>query len=136
MKKKHRIGTIDEALEKISHIFREIESFVDLVIVEGPRDLESLKNLGFRGKISLFSQVGISDVDFIDTISRYYTSVLVLTDFDDEGKRINLLLSDGFERKGIRVEKSLRRDIGRVMATVGVYAIESLDNAKKSKLGK
>jgi 5S rRNA maturation endonuclease (ribonuclease M5) len=130
LKKKQRISTLDEALEKISQIFREIESFVDVVIVEGQRDLVSLRNLSFGGKITRFSQVGISDVDFIDSISKHHNSVLILTDFDDEGKRINLLLSDGFERKGIRVEKALRRDIGRVMAAVGVYAIESLDNAQ------
>ena len=128
MKKRRRIKSTDQALERLTHLLEELETLVDVVIVEGSRDLEALRKLGFRGEVSLFSQAGVPDADFIDTISREHGSVVVLTDFDDEGRKIDLALSEGFERRGLRVEKGLRREMGRIMAAIGVYAIESLDN--------
>ena len=110
---------------------RPVETLVDVVIVEGPRDLEALRQLGFRGEISLFSQVGVLDADFIDAASREHGSVVILTDFDEEGRKIDLALSEGFERRAVRVEKGLRREMGRIMAAIGVYAIESLDNIQE-----
>ena len=131
MKKKRRIRSTDQALERLNNLLGELETLVDVVIVEGPRDLEALRQLGFRGEISLFSQVGVLDADFIDAASREHGSVVILTDFDEEGRKIDLALSEGFERRAVRVEKGLRREMGRIMAAIGVYAIESLDNIQE-----
>jgi len=131
LKKSRRIRSTDQALERLTRLLGELETLVDAVIVEGPRDLEALRKLGFRGVISLFSQVGVLDADFIDTTSREHGSVVILTDFDEEGRKIDLALSEGFERRGLRVEKGLRHEMGRIMAAIGVYAIESLDNVQE-----
>ena len=131
MKKRRRIGSTDQALERLTRLLGELETLVDIVIVEGPRDLEALRLLGFRGEVSLFSQVGVPDADFMDTASREYGSVAILTDFDEEGRKIDLALSEGFERRGLRVEKELRYEMGRIMAALRVYAIESLDNVQE-----
>jgi 5S rRNA maturation endonuclease (ribonuclease M5) len=128
LKKRWRIRSTDQAIERLNHLLEEFESLVDVVIVEGPRDLDALRHLGFRGVISLFSQVGVPDTDFLDTISGAHGSVVILTDFDEEGRKIDLALSEGFERRGVRVEKGFRREMGRIMAALGIYAIESLDN--------
>jgi 5S rRNA maturation endonuclease (ribonuclease M5) len=130
--KKRRIKSTDQAIERLNHLLGELETLVDVVIVEGPRDLEALRQLGFRGEISLFSQVGIPDADFIDIISMEHGSVVILTDFDEEGRKIDLALSEGFERRAVRVEKGLRREMGHIMAVIGIYAIESLDNIQQS----
>ena len=131
MKKRRRVRSTDQALERLTRLLGELETLVDVVIVEGPRDLEALRLLGFRGEVSLFSQVGVPDADFMDTASREYGSVAILTDFDEEGRKIDLALSEGFERRGLRVEKGLRREMGRIMAAIKVYAIESLDNVQE-----
>ena len=131
MKKRRKIRSTDQALERLTRLLGELETLVDVVIVEGPRDLEALRLLGFRGEVSLFSQVGIPDADFMDTASREYGSVAILTDFDEEGRKIDFALSEGFERRGLRVEKELRYEMGRIMAALRVYAIESLDNVQE-----
>ncbi len=131
MKKRRRIRSTEQAMERLTHLLGELEDLVDVVIVEGLRDLEALRQLGFNGVISRFSQVGIPDADFIDAISREHGSVVIMTDFDEEGRKIDLVLSEGFERRGLRVEKGLRREMGRIMAATGVYAIESLDNIQE-----
>jgi 5S rRNA maturation endonuclease (ribonuclease M5) len=131
LKKRRRIRSTDQALERLTRLLGELETLVDIVIVEGPRDREALRLLGFRGEVSLFSQVGVPDADFMDTASREYGSVAILTDFDEEGRKIDLALSEGFERRGLRVEKELRYEMGRIMAALRVYAIESLDNVQE-----
>lgn len=131
MKKRRRIRSTDQALERLTRLLGELETLVSVVIVEGPRDQEALRQFGFKGVISLFSQVGVPDADFIDTISGDHESVAILTDFDEEGRKIDLALSEGFERRGVRVEKGLRREMGRIMAALCVYAIESLDNVQE-----
>ena len=131
MKKRRRIRSTGQALERLTRLLGELETLVDVVIVEGPRDLEALRQLGFRGVISLFSQVGVHDADFIDVTSREHGSVAILTDFDEEGRKIDLALSEGFERRGLRVEKGMRQEMGRIMAAVKIYAIESLDNIQE-----
>lgn len=131
MKKRRRIRSTDQALERLTRLLGELETLVDVVIVEGPRDLEALRLLGFRGEVSLFSQVGVPDADFMDTASREYGSVAILTDFDEEGRKIELALTEGFERRGLRVEKELRYEMSRIMAALRVYAIESLDNVQE-----
>jgi len=131
LKKRRRIRSTDQALERLTRLLGELETLVDVVIVEGPRDLEALRLLGFRGEVSLFSQVGVPDADFMDTASREYGSVAILTDFDEEGRKIDLDLSEGFERRGLRVEKGFRQEMGRIMAAVRIYAIESLDNIQE-----
>jgi 5S rRNA maturation endonuclease (ribonuclease M5) len=136
LKKRRRIRSTDQALERLTRLLRELETLVDVVIVEGPRDLEALRRLGFMGVVSLFSQVGVPDAEFMDTASREYGSVAILTDFDEEGCKIDLALSEGFERRGVRVEKGQRREMGRIMAALKIYAIESLDNVtEQSKAG-
>ncbi len=131
MKKRRRIRSTSQAFERLTRLLGELETLVDVVIVEGPRDLEALRRLGFLGVISLFSQVGVPDTDFMDTASKEHGSVAILTDFDEEGRKIDLALSEGFERRGLRVEKGLRREMGRIMAALRVYAIESLDNVQE-----
>ena len=135
MKKRRRIRSTDQALERLNHLLGELETLVDVVVVEGPRDLKALRQLGFKGVVSLFSQVGVPDADFIDAISGEHGSVVILTDYDEEGRKIDLALSEGFERRGVRIEKGFRREMGRIMATLKVYAIESLDNVQEQLKG-
>jgi 5S rRNA maturation endonuclease (ribonuclease M5) len=55
--------------------------------------------------------------------------VVLLTDFDEEGRRLNRHLTRLLERKGVKVEVGLRRQFGRLMAALGIYVIEALDDA-------
>ena len=120
--------TTQIAYEKLKELLETIGELCDVVVVEGIRDLESLRNIGFTGTVSLFSNVGVSDADFVDDLTTEYESVVILTDFDQEGREINRRLSRLLERRGVKVEKGFRSETGRLMAAIGVYTIESLDN--------
>ncbi len=116
-----------QALLDLVSLFEELEGTVDAVVVEGARDVEALRRLGYRGRVEVCSRVGIADVDLVEGLAKF-AEVVVLTDFDKEGRRMNIRLTRLLERRGVKVEKLLRRMVGRLMAVLGVYAVEALDN--------
>lgn len=118
-----------EIKEAVDVFFRDLEYLVDVVVVEGSRDVEALKNLGFEGRVTICSKVGVSDADLAESLADRNSKVIILTDFDEEGRELNRRLSRLFERRGVKIERGLRREAGRLMAYVGVYAIEALDDA-------
>lgn len=117
-----------EALNELKQVLCELHNYVDVVLVEGLRDVESVKALGCSTDLEVLSHSGVNDFDLADTLAAKYGSVLVLTDFDEEGLNLNKRFTGILEHKGVLVETGLRRRIGRLMAQIGVYAIEALDN--------
>ena len=118
-----------DALYELKEVLKEISPLVDLVLVEGQRDVQALKRLGYSGAIEVSNQVGVSDYDLLEIIAKRYDRVLVLTDFDREGISLNLHYSRILEREGVKVERGFRRAIGRLTAAIGVFEIEDLENA-------
>lgn len=117
-----------EAKDAFVEFLNNIEYLVDIVVVEGPRDVNALMNLNFEGRVMICSKVGASDADLAEIVVEESSKVLILTDFDEEGRELNKRLSRLFERRGLKVERGLRREAGRLMANIGVYTIEALDN--------
>jgi len=118
------------ALEDLTALLEELEGVADAVVVEGMRDVEALRRLGFRGRVEVCSRVGVSDGDLVEDLAGSSETVVILTDFDDEGKRLNRRLTRLLQRRGVKTKSNLRRAVGRLMATLGVYAVEALDNVE------
>ena len=118
------------SIEELGNILKELHYYVDVIIVEGMRDESSLMSLGCTTKIEILNQRGINDFDLTDKISNKNRRILILTDFDEEGLRLNKQFSYLFERKGVKIEIGLRRKISHLMSKIGVYTIEALDNIK------
>lgn len=127
--RKRKIRDPLRAYEELGHLLEDLEYLVDAVVVEGPRDAEALRRLSFKGRLETCSRVCVSDVDFVESLSREAVSVVILTDFDEEGRRLNKRLTRLLERRGVKVETGLRREVSRLMAALGVYAVEALDDA-------
>jgi len=128
MTRKYKVRDLERAHKELNELLGKIEYLVPIVVVEGPRDAEALRQIGFKGRIELFSRVNLSESDFIDSLATVAASVVILTDFDSEGRRINRNLIRLFERRGVRVEVGLRREFGRLMAELGIHTIEALDD--------
>lgn len=120
-----------QALLDLVSLLGELEGAVDAVVVEGARDVEALRCLGFRGRIEMCSRVGVSDGDLVEELAQSSGAVVVLTDFDEAGRQLNRRLSKLLERRGVRVEVGLRRAVGRLMAVLWVHAVEALDNIEE-----
>lgn len=117
-----------KAIEEMKELLSEISGLVDVVLVEGLRDVESLRRLGYTGEIVTCAATNVNDYDLMTEVSGKYRLVLILTDFDQEGLILNRRFAEMLEHEGVKVEKGLRRMVGRITAALGIYAIESLDN--------
>ena len=118
--------------EELTALLGELAYLVSVVVVEGPRDVQALRNLGFRGRIEVCSRVSLSDADLVESLAGEGGPVLLLTDFDEEGSRMHRQLTRLLERRGVRLEPGLRRRFGRLMASYGTYAIEDIDNVART----
>lgn len=121
---KRRMKLIEEMKELLS----EISGLVEVVLVEGPRDVASLKRLGYTGNIVTCVAINVNDYDLMTEVSKKYRRILILTDFDQEGLMLNRRFTEMLEHEGVLVEEALRRMVGRLTVALGIYAIESLDN--------
>jgi len=116
------------ALIELSNLLEALDREVDVVLVEGSRDVDALRRLGFRGRIQVCSRVGVSNSDLVEDLARSASAVAIYTDFDAAGRRLNRRLTRLLELKGVMVEARLRRALRRLMATLGAYAVEALDD--------
>ncbi|MEM0155977.1 MAG: hypothetical protein QW597_05185 [Thermoplasmataceae archaeon] len=62
------------------------------IIVEGSRDMEALRKIGFRGEVIVFN-AGLSIVAFAEAIAKEHDRVVVLFDFDRKGTSLKKRLS-------------------------------------------
>ncbi|MEF8879030.1 MAG: toprim domain-containing protein [Candidatus Thermoplasmatota archaeon] len=74
------IESVKEILEKI----KEESSNKKPIIVEGDRDVEALRSLGFKSTIITANQ-GISLIEFCDRLANKYEKIIILTDWDKKG---------------------------------------------------
>jgi 5S rRNA maturation endonuclease (ribonuclease M5) len=90
-----------------------------LVIVEGKRDMAVLRNLGLEAPI-IKTQTRLSRSELIDKIVKAAGidgQVLVLTDFDREGKDTYRIIEKELEIAGVKNLKRERRLIRKYMDT-------------------
>jgi 5S rRNA maturation endonuclease (ribonuclease M5) len=88
--------------------FQLVEKYKDcLVIVEGKKDEESLKKIGFK-KIKTLKKSLYEVAEEIEE-----DKVIILTDFDRTGREIYKKLNPALRQQGIFVDNTLRRFISR-----------------------
>ncbi len=118
------------AIRELEQLMQELPGLVDVVVVEGQRDIQAIRSLGYAGAIEALNRTGVNDFDLADDLSSRYSRILLLLDFDEEGLRLNQHFTQILERKGAKVEYGLKKEVGRLMAAIGAYAVEDLDNIR------
>ena len=118
------------AIRELEGLMQELPGLVDVVVVEGFRDIQALRSLGYTGSIEGLNGSGFNDFDLADDLVSRYRRILLLLDFDEEGLRLNRHFTQILERKGAKIEYGLRKEFARLMASTGAYAIEDLDNIR------
>ena len=121
MKRNLRLQKLIEVIEELKY-----ENSLGIpIIVEGKRDVQSLRKLGIEGIIIPISKVPIFQVADV-LIEEGIREVILLTDFDRAGRQYAKEIIVEFESKRIKVNRSFRRDIMRY--TMGLKDIEGLYN--------
>lgn len=121
-----------EALEEVKTLLRDANDEIEMILVEGTRDEDALRFLGYSGIVEVCSHIDQTEQDIAIKLAENVSNVLVLTDFDDKGKMKANRLSDLLEAESVRVYRDLRRKIGKLMGVLGIKTIESLDNIAKN----
>jgi 5S rRNA maturation endonuclease (ribonuclease M5) len=88
--------------------FNKLEKIVaatkETIIVEGKRDKNVLKKLGFKNIVSIS---GKSLHNFVESLTE--DSIIILTDFDSEGERKAKKLSKLIRQRGIKINTVARK---------------------------
>jgi len=89
------------------------------VLVEGKRDLFTLKRFGIR---NIYTLSGKNYTDFVESLPDDVEKVVLLTDVDKQGEKIFRKLSEVLRRYNIAVDGSFREYLRRL----GIEEVEHL----------
>lgn len=77
-----RADKLREVLEHLYHVNERVP-----IVVEGKRDIEALRILGFSGEIlALHGRLGL--YEFAEGIHEHYSNIVLLLDWDDKGETL------------------------------------------------
>ena len=89
-----------------------------VVVVEGRRDEEVLRDLGVEAPIRRMHS-GRSIHEFVDELAQEQpAAVLVLVDFDSEGRSLAKRIESALQQKRVQVERRLRLQIRSLMGNL------------------
>ncbi len=114
-----------EVYAELCSVVEEMDDLVDAIVVEGVHDKEALEELGVTKDIAIYS-AGFSCTGFVEYLMKRYRRIVILTDYDREGKKLNKRLTLRLEREGVKVDTRCRERIGRILGIRGIRTIESI----------
>jgi 5S rRNA maturation endonuclease (ribonuclease M5) len=117
-----------ERLESIEEIILELQALADtgaIIVVEGRRDVASLRSLGINGEIRLASQQPL--LYFTEQLSKSGKKIIVLTDWDKRGGMMARKIIDDLLFYGIVPNTDIRSRIG-ILVRKSIKDIESLNS--------
>ena len=94
------------------------------VIVEGPNDVKALRKLGITGPIFCAKSRRLGLVDFLDSIATY-SEVIILTDFDKEGRALAWRLRRDLSQMRVKVNVEIWKQL-KALARSEMVGIENL----------
>ena len=96
-------------LDKVEKVLEELEekaALGDIIIVEGKRDVASLKKLGINGNIKTPNSRSL--LNFIEGVEREQRNVVILTDWDNAGEELAIKMAKYLEHSSIDVDTNIR----------------------------
>ena len=117
--------------QKLKNEIEEYKNYV--ILVEGQKDVLSLKSLGFE-KIYAIHKNGVSLKERIEQICSLIEKkekVCILTDFDRKGKQFYMQIKSMLQERGVRLDSSLRG----ILLKTNISHIEGLSTFIEKTLG-
>ncbi len=120
-----------ERLERIEEILLELKALADngaIIIVEGKKDMDSLRSLGIKGEIKLASQQPLLEfTEFLSKTEKTGKDIILLTDWDKKGGVMARKIIQHLLSYGIMPNTDIRSRI-RVLVKKRIKDIESLNH--------
>ena len=95
------------------------------VIVEGPNDVRALRALGILGPVFCVKSRRLGLVDFLDSIATH-SQVLILTDFDKEGRALAWRLRRDLSQMRVKVNTEIWKQL-KALVRSEIVGIEDLN---------
>ncbi len=117
-----------ERLERIEEIILELQALAEngaIIVVEGRRDMDSLRYLGINGEIRLASQQPL--LEFTELLSKSGKEIILLTDWDKKGSIVARKIIRHLLAYGIMPNMNIRSRM-RSLVKKRIKDIESLNN--------
>ena len=117
-----------ERLEKLEELILELRELSEsgaIIVVEGRKDMESLRFLGINGEIKLASQQPL--IEFTESLSKSGKKIVLLTDWDKKGRVVAGKIIKHLSAYGIMPNIDVRLRL-RGLSKKRIKDIESLNN--------
>jgi len=97
-------------MENIDEWITELKRSGKTIIVEGPNDKKALEHFGINNIVTL-SRHPLYKIT--EDVAASAKDVIILTDFDREGRQLYGRLSTGLQRMGVRIDNKFREFLFR-----------------------
>jgi 2,5-diamino-6-(ribosylamino)-4(3H)-pyrimidinone 5'-phosphate reductase len=109
-----RLRERQEKIQQILECLAEESAKGIPIIVEGKKDVETLRTLGVQGQIVTAKTGGKSRLDLISEIEKTGNrEVILLLDFDRRGKEWTAILRENLEKARIKTNVTFRKELLR-----------------------
>jgi len=130
-KKRLMVNVVDvevyrKRLERLEELLSELSEYAEkgsIIVVEGKRDVLSLKKLGIEGHFELATRHPL--LNFSETIARQNRDIVVLTDWDRRGDLLASKLTEYFGNLAINPELQIRHKL-KLITQKEIKDVESL----------
>ena len=118
---------------RLKEIMSEINYSVSAVVVEGKRDEEALQAIGLKSPVVQFCSSGLPVFAFVEELVEKYKgcTVLVLLDFDQEGREMANRIGQELIERGVKIETTLRKELANVLLREGIFKIEEIQTLRR-----
>lgn len=126
---KNNVTDVDvyrKRLERIEELLLELSESAErgaVIIVEGKRDILSMKKLGIKGSFELATRYSL--FNFSERVASLGCEVIILTDWDRRGDLLAAKLSEYFENFGVKPDLQIRNKL-KLISQKEIKDIESL----------
>ncbi len=117
-----------ERLTKLEELILELQELSDngaIIVVEGRKDMESLRSLGIIGDIKLATQKPL--LEFTESLSKSGKKIVLLTDWDTKGGMVAGKILKHLSSYGIIPNTDIRSRLSS-LSKKKIKDIESLNN--------
>jgi 5S rRNA maturation endonuclease (ribonuclease M5) len=91
------------------------------IIVEGKKDKNALVSLGAKNIVTINKPL----YKLVEDVAEITKEVVILTDFDKEGKKLYGFLKSNFQKNGVKIDRYFREFL---MKNTKLTCIESIEN--------
>jgi 5S rRNA maturation endonuclease (ribonuclease M5) len=117
-----------ELLTDLKNLIVSSQDIIDIILVEGNKDVKAIRSLGYKGKIEVCVHQKTTLSDISTKIGGDGRKILILTDFDPKGIELNSRFTSLLQGSGSFVNIELRGLFGKKLISIGTRAIEGINN--------